>query len=276
MLTGRLQAGRGDELVVVVHGLGGSHRSPYMVAAARAAAQAGLACLRLNLRGADRRGRDFYHAGLTDDLRAALGAPDLARFRRIYLLGYSLGGHLCLRYVAEPDRDARVHSVATVCAPLDLSAGARAIDRPQRSLYRAHVLRGLKDIYAEVARRRPVPLAPQEARRIRTLRGWDERVVAPRFGFDSADHYWRSQSAGPLLPRVSVPTAMVVTRHDPMVPLRTLAPYLAAGASVRAQVVPTGGHVGFPEGVDLGLGTPGSVEAQLLAWLRRPDVGAGP
>ncbi len=266
-LSGRLHESGGRELLLLVHGLGGSHRSPYMVAAARAAAARGLACLRLDLRGADRRGGDYYHAGLTDDLRAALGAEELARFERVYLLGYSLGGHVCLRYLAEPDVDPRVVAAATVCAPLDLRAGALAIDQPARRPYRAHVLRGLKAIYAEVARRREVPLALREARRITTLREWDERIVAPRFGFAGAEDYWRSQSAAPLLHRVRVPTAMIVTAADPMVPLCTLEPHLRRGLAVRPCVLPLGGHVGFPAGVDLGLGTSGSVEAQLLAWL---------
>lgn len=276
-LSGRLHDGGGDELLVVVHGLGGSHRSPYMVAAARAAARLGMACLRLDLRGADRRGHDFYHAGLTADLRAALAAPDLARFRRVALLGYSLGGHVCLRYAAEGDVDPRLAALATICAPLDLEAGARAIDRPERRLYRAHVLRGLKAIYAEVARRREVPLPLAEAQRITTLREWDERIVAPRFGFASAEEYWRSQAAGPVLTRVAVPAALIVTRHDPMVPLPTLAPYLPADGPVQTRILPTGGHVGFPRGIDLGLGQgaggEGSgadgVEEQVLGWLRR-------
>src|ERR1700681_597024 len=58
----------GDELVVMLHGLGGDASSHYMVRGALAAEEAGLACLRLNLRGADHNGDDFYHAGLTADL----------------------------------------------------------------------------------------------------------------------------------------------------------------------------------------------------------------
>src|SRR6186997_2907448 len=45
----------GDELLVIVHGLGGSTESHYMLRAAMAAEAAGLSCLRINLRGCDRR-----------------------------------------------------------------------------------------------------------------------------------------------------------------------------------------------------------------------------
>ena len=53
---------------MIVHGLGGSATSYYARKAALAAAHAELDSLRLNLRGADRGGADYYHAGLTEDL----------------------------------------------------------------------------------------------------------------------------------------------------------------------------------------------------------------
>src|SRR5688500_12770981 len=77
-------------LVVAVHGLGGNAESYYVLAAALAAEQAGLSCLRMNLRGAGGGAVDFYHAGLWGDLHAAIQAPELARYDRIFIIGYSL------------------------------------------------------------------------------------------------------------------------------------------------------------------------------------------
>jgi predicted alpha/beta-fold hydrolase len=58
-LSGRLHVPLGArEAVVLVHGLGGSTESDYLRAAAAAAESAGIASLRLSLRGADRRGED--------------------------------------------------------------------------------------------------------------------------------------------------------------------------------------------------------------------------
>ena len=88
----------GEKFPLVVHGLGSEIDAPYVVAAAQAAEARGLSCLRLYLRGADRKGEDFYHAGLTADLHAALASPTLASYDRVFVLGYSLGGHVTLRY----------------------------------------------------------------------------------------------------------------------------------------------------------------------------------
>src|SRR3712207_3535034 len=96
-VTGRLREVPGsDELLVIIHGLGGCTDSHYMLGAAAAAEAAGISSLRVNLRGCDRGGDDFYHAGLTADLHAALASEDLRRYGRIYVLGYSLGGHVAL------------------------------------------------------------------------------------------------------------------------------------------------------------------------------------
>ncbi|MBX3250693.1 MAG: alpha/beta fold hydrolase [Myxococcales bacterium] len=273
-LTGRLHELPGPELLVVVHGLGGSHRSMYMLDAARVAIASGVSCLRLNLRGADRRGSDYYHAGLTVDLRAALEARDLARFESIYVLGYSLGGHVTLRLAAE-GLPPRVRSVAAICAPIDLEAGAVEIDKPRSALYRTKLLDGLKEIYAVVASRREVPVPLPEARRIRTLREWDERIVAPRHGFASALDYYRRASVGPLLEAVEAPTLAVVAERDPVVFTHTVRPHLTRQSKVRTVFLERGGHVGFPADIDLGLtdrgGARDGLEAQVLGWLRSPS-----
>jgi predicted alpha/beta-fold hydrolase len=247
-------------LLVVVHGLGGSAESHYVLPAACAAAEAGLACLRLNLRGADGSGEDFYHAGLAEDLRAALADAALARFDAIAFLGFSEGGHVVLRYAAE-GTDPRVRAVAAICPPLDLDRAAAAIDRPERALYRRHVLGGLARAYAPVAARRPVPCEPAAARRIRTIREWDRRIVAPRHGFASAEDYYARASVAPLLGRIAAPALLIAAEHDPMVPAGTLRPALAgAGANLEVRWLARGGHVGFPAALAL--------ERELVAWLK--------
>src|SRR5688572_6544442 len=71
-LIGRVRHREGaTSILVVVHGLGGTLESHYVVEAAAQAERAGLACLRINLRGAGGDGADLYHAGLFSDLHAA-------------------------------------------------------------------------------------------------------------------------------------------------------------------------------------------------------------
>jgi hypothetical protein len=257
------------DVIVLVHGLGGCADSGYMPGAARAASEAGLASLRLNLRGSDRLGEDFYHAGLTEDLRAAVASPELAGFDRVFVLGYSMGGHVALRYGTENgDRlDSRVEAVAAICAPLDLAASGAVMDRPAFWVYRRYLLRHLLEIYRAVAARRPVPIPVEEAERIRLFREWDDRIVAPRHGFESAADYYARASVGPRLDRFGRPdrsdrsgprALLVVAEDDPMVPAETVRPALEGRETgLRVRWVPSGGHIGFSQ----------PPEPEVLRWL---------
>jgi predicted alpha/beta-fold hydrolase len=276
-VTGRLRELPGsEEIVVLVHGLGGSTESHYMFYGAQAAERAGLSCLRINLRGCDLRNHDFYHAGLTADLHAALASEELRRYRRIYVIGYSLGGHVTLRLATEV-ADPRVAGVAAVCAPLDLGLSQQEIDSPFRWVYRRYLLGGLVGIYAAVAARRPlplvVPLTIEEVARIRTIREWDDRVVAPRHGFaDAADYYVR-ESVAPRLGDLRVPSLLLNSESDPMVPPRAVRAALRPAPRLEVRWLKGGGHVAFPPNLDAGLG--GGVlgaDAQVIGWLRsRPS-----
>jgi hypothetical protein len=262
--------------VLLVHGISGAADSRYMRTAAAAALEAGLACLRLNLRGCDRLGEDYYHAGLASDLAAALASPELAGYGDLYAVGFSLGGHLVLR-LATGGAVPRLRAVAGICAPLDLAGCQQANDRPGSALYRAYVLRGLKEIYAAVAARRPVPTPVAVVRRIRLVKEWDEKVVAPRFGFAGADDYYARESVAPRLGALAVPALLVAAEDDPMVPAAVLRPVLAANACPRLTVRWIGGgHLGFPDGLRLDAeaaegGAPAvaqrTLDAQVLTWL---------
>ncbi len=276
-LTGRLSAAGGERLLVVLHGIAGSCESGYVVRAAMAAERAGLSSLRLNLRGADRSGEDFFHAGLTDDLHAVLASPTLARYRSIHVLGYSLGGHVALR-AATQSTEPRLESVAAICSPLDLSGCASAFDRPASWGYRRRILAELGRTYELVLDRRLAVGAPdigltplRRVRRARSLREFDGLTVVPRFGFRDAEDYYRSMSVGPVLDRLRVRSLLVVGASDPLVPFATLMPFLQTTPEMLSvALLGRGGHVGFPAQTTLGLDAPVGVEAQAIAWLSDP------
>ena len=266
-LSGWLREAPGSgEILVLVHGLGGGTESRYLAGGVAAAEAAGISSLRVNLRGSDRRGEDYFHAGLTADLHAALASEELRRYERIYALGYSLGGHLALRLGTE-EGDPRLAAVAAVCSPLDLALSQREIDSPSRWPYRRYLLNSLNGIYAAVAARHPVPVPVAEALRIPTIREWDDRIVAPRHGFTDAGDYYVRASVAPRLPALRVPALLLNSEQDPMVPAHTVRAALVRPAP-RLQVrwIASGGHVAFPRAQ--------AVDEGVVAWLRNEGVRA--
>lgn len=236
-------------LVVVIHGLSGTEDSAYMQISAAALLDAGHPVLRLNLRGAGPSRplcRLQYHAGRTADLRDALAALDPAlREPGFCLLGYSLGGSMLIKFLAEHAAGLPIRAAASVSAPLDLAAASRRILEPRNRVYHWNLLRWMQ---AE-ALGSGAELSDDERQRVataRTILEFDDRFVAPRNGYAGAAEYYAENSAARFLSGVRVPTLIVHALDDPWIPpdaYRTTAwgdnpnllPLLSAG----------GGHVGF-------------------------------
>ena len=263
-LSGRFLPGSPDHLVVVIHGLGGITDSGYMALALAEAERRDHSCLLLNCRGADRLGADLYHSGLTRDIAEVLNSPRLATYTTVDIFGYSIGGHIALKYCCG-DLDARVRRVAAVGSPLDLRAAADDFDTAPFNVYRGHVLDALKEIYTAAYQRNPGGLTPLEARKIRTIRSWDDRIIAPRFGFDGADDYYEKMSVGPELTRLNVDALYVGASCDPMVLARSVRPYLGV-SRLRHEWDPRGGHLGFDPKFDMGTGADLGLEPQVFSW----------
>lgn len=258
-----------DTLVVVIHGLGGCAESGYCVRAARAVDRAGHSCLRLSLRGANREGDDLYNAGLIQDLQAALEDPEFADHDHIWVIGFSMGGHLAMRGAVELDSP-RFDRAAAICSPLDLGAAQRELDRPHQAVYRGYIMRELRALYRPVARRGRAPTPVERIEMAGTLREWDALTVVPRWGYRDVDDYYERASVAGTLDRLERPALFVGSRHDPMIRPESIEPALAE-ASDALEVVwsDRGGHVYFPPNLDLGLPGGTGVTEQVLGWMRR-------
>lgn len=276
-ISGSLRVPEGArELLVLVHGLGGSSESPYCRMAALEAEREGLATFSISLRGADRRGEDFYNIALTADLHAAIGAPELREFESIDLLGFSMGGHVALTYACEVG-DQRVRSVAALCTPLDLEIEQRYFDEHLFPLYRRHVLQGLKSIYMAVAARREVPSDPRLVQAVETVYEWDRLTIAPRYGFESPEAYYHELSVARRLPRLRMPALLLALERDPIVPQAAIRAPLAAldehPPLLDLRWIGKGGHVALASDVSLGMSAGPGLVRQVSAWMRERGGG---
>jgi predicted alpha/beta-fold hydrolase len=249
------------DLFVLVHGFGGDADRPYMREAAAALRAHGLATLRVSMRGAGDSSPDVYHAGLGSDLAAVLADPSLARHPRVFVLGFSLGGHLAAHLALRSSKDPRLVGIIAVCSPLDLGRNVELLDRPAGWLYRRFVLSNLERTHARIHGHSP---------RFRWIRDWDATTIVPRYRFESVEHYWSSQCAGPRLRAANVPILFIASQADPMVPAETLLPHLRrAGSAVDVRWLRRGGHIGFPADTDLGLPGELGLFNQIVTWCDR-------
>ena len=240
---------------LLVHGVGGSVSSRYMVRAGKAFFAAGYHVVRLDLRGAGESIADaplLYHAGLTEDLQlAARAIAPRPEVDWIAVVGFSLGGNVSLRFAAEPAPD-KVRAVVAISAPLDLAATSHWVNRPLNLPYRAYILRGLMRQARDFAKLKPrrAHYRLSALAKVRTVWEYDDLVIAPMHGFGTAERYYAEMSAKTVLDRIALPSLLVHAADDPLVPGRTVEPHLAARApALEIAWSARGGHVGWFSGL---------------------------
>ena len=264
-------AWRPDQLtVLLIHGLCGCGRSPYLLRLARKLYRRGVRAARMNLRGCGP-GRDLarkpYHSGRSDDALAAV--EHLRRHSPqslVALVGFSLGGNIALKLAGELGMAAlgRVEQVIAVCPPVDLAACSRRLSQPSNRFYERLFV---KLLHADALRRHTrfpdlrLPAFPQRM----SLFDFDEIYTAPQCGFTSARDYYERSSSAPLLPRIAVPCRILLAADDPLIDAAVL-DTLPLPPNVQVARTALGGHLGF-------LGVPGRpggfhwLDWRLLGWL---------
>jgi predicted alpha/beta-fold hydrolase len=235
--------------VILVHGLEGSSESRYIKGIAGRAWSAGCNVIRMNMRNCgdtDELTPTLYHSGLSADVGAVIRHyAGLFGLERIALVGYSMGGNMVLKLAGEWGARSPLCAVATVCPAIDLAAGSDALHEPSNRLYEWHFLRGLMRRY-----RRKAALYPQIYNSgigpIRSLRQFDNEIVAPHCGFRDADDYYYRAASARVVNSISVPTLILRAIDDPFVRLLPeTRDALLANPNVLLVETPHGGHCAY-------------------------------
>jgi predicted alpha/beta-fold hydrolase len=242
----RPSADSNKPVVVLIHGLTGCEDSIHVGVSARHYLLGGYPVLRLNLRGAAPSRptcRGHYHAGRSEDIAAVFA--QLPDFPGIVAVGYSLGGNVLLKHLGETGAKSPLLASLAISVPLDLSATSRCMRRARNRVYHDYMLQRMK----EEATAKGAALTDRERAAIETARSvfeYDDRFVAPRFGFAGAEDYYARCAAMRFLDGIETPTLVIHARDDPWIPPQ---PYLDRDWSdrpaLRLLLTDKGGHVGF-------------------------------
>lgn len=238
--------------LVLVHGLEGSSESSYMLGLAEKAFRAGFSVLRLNQRNcgaSESLTPTLYNSGMSADYRAVLGELlECGRVPEIFFAGYSMGGNLVMKMAGEfgAGTPSELRALAVVCPALDLSACADALAEPRNFLYQRHFVKNLKARTLRKARRFPGTIRVDGLARVRTVREFDDAIIAPQFGFRDAEDYYQRSTALRVIDRVRIPALILTAKDDPFVPYRTLdVPAIRENANLSLEAPAHGGHCGF-------------------------------
>ena len=140
-----------DKLVILMHGLEGSSDRAYIRGMAKIFSQNNFDVLAFNFRGCSGEPNltmKGYHMAATEDLEEvilSLHKSDI--YKSIYLLGFSLGGSVVLRFLANQGNNPVFHKVkggVAFSVPLHLVEANKAIGKFENIMYRLRFLLSLK------------------------------------------------------------------------------------------------------------------------------------
>ena len=133
-----------------------------------------------------------------------------------------------------------------MCPAIDLAAGADALHEPSNRVYEWHFLRGLMRRIRLKAGLFPGIYRVEGIGPIRSIREFDEKIVAPHCGFEGADDYYYRAASARVIDAITKPTFVLCAADDPFIRLypQTRARILA---NPHIEFVETrhGGHCAF-------------------------------
>lgn len=228
-----------NQTIVLIHGMGGSHASSYMVRLASALYSKGYQAVRVNLRGCGS-GKGLahlpYNAGTSQDVLHVLKAlKTKAPASEITVIGFSLGGSIAIKLSGELGDKAGslVKTFIAVCAPLHLAQTLRMIEKKRHTLYHKYFLKN-------ICRQTPAWIN----QKVRTIYEFDNLITAPLWGYQGAEDYYHRCSSIQFLPEVKHTTHLLFAEDDPFIPL-TILKKASFSSHVNVWVTKHGGHLGF-------------------------------
>ncbi len=243
------QPGESRGLVTLIHGWEGSSRSTYMLSAGSALYNAGYDLFRLNLRDhgpSHHLNPELFNSTRLPEVIGAIKAIQnkLPRERQ-YLAGYSLGGNFALRVAAKaPEHGIHLDRVVGVCPALNPVKTMKALEQGWW-LYEKYFVRKWKrslkrklDHYPELGYR-------DDLLKLNSLREMNAFFVPRYTEFPDAETYLMAYAIiGDALSELQVPSHIITSSDDPMIPAEDLA-QLAQSENLTVEQTPYGGHCGF-------------------------------
>lgn len=235
--------------VVMVHGLCGSHRSPYLVRLSKRLETLGIRSVRYNMRGCGSGkglAKNIYHSGRSEDLFEAIRVLKRESPESPFiLLGFSLGANVSLKLTGELNTIGShyLEAVIAVSPPVDLYSSVQLMGMPMNGFYERYFVKILQE---EVHYRHnlfkdlPMVRFPKALK----LYEFDQFYTAPTSGFKSALDYYNKCSSVHVVEDIGIPCRILLAEDDPIVSHSSLDSY-DLPKNVELYKTKKGGHMGY-------------------------------
>jgi uncharacterized protein len=243
-----------ENLVIVSHGLEGDSGRHYVTGMVRSLSAHGFDGLAWNYRscsGEPNRLPRFYHHGDASDLTEVVKKAIEAPYKNIYFVGFSLGGSLTVRYLAENAQglSSKIKGAIVASVPLDLLSSVKELDKFGKRFYQN---RFLKKLYKKLKAKslafpkHPIIKVENYTKDIRNFADFDNTYTAPLHGYKNAEDFYIKASVKPLLGKINVPLYIIQAQNDPfLTPACLEIEKFKENKNLKLIITDGGGHVGF-------------------------------
>ena len=237
-----------QSLIILSHGLEGSSTRQYIMGMVKNFNANGFDCLAWNFRSCSEeinQTKRFYHSGATEDLDAVVKYAISKGYQKIYLVGFSLGGNLTLKFLGEKGQNLypEVQKAVVFSVPLHLSSSGKTIGW----LYDQRFIRSLnKKVQAKASRFPEFEINTSSISKIKNLKDFDDAYTSQLHGFKDAEDYYEQNSSLYFLDNINVQTLIINAKNDPFLSKECF-PYEQVKhlEKVYLQTPQGGGHCGF-------------------------------
>ena len=244
-----------ENLVVICHGLEGSSHSTSVASMAKYLSENAFDVAVMNFRscsGEMNRQLRFYHSGETGDLDLVIKHSVSQRnYKSLYLLGFSLGGNVVLKYVGERGGgiSALIKKAVAISVPCHLESSAYYLNRFAARIYLNNFLRSLKAKIIIKHQMMPDKISLEGLDGIKTFHDFDGTYTGPMHGFKDAHDYYSKSSSINFLSEIKIPTLLINAQNDPFLPKECYPTLIAEkNPDLFLEMPHSGGHVGFFQG----------------------------
>lgn len=244
--------GKPSPIAMMFPGLIGDSQSDYLRYIVPAVQKLGYRVVSFNNRGRggmELRTPRIYCAANFDDLELAVDhVRDKNPNSLIIASGFSMGGMVLTRYLAERGNQAKVDAAMLVSANYDLVNGTKAMEGDFISRFVAKVMtKSLVDVLwsdKEVLSRTDKPVQWDKLRDATSFRELDKYFTCPMWGYKDPEEYFADSTNNERMPKIKVPTLALNSADDPFSPYPTL-PLDRLNEALVFVVTQRGGHLAF-------------------------------
>lgn len=246
--TDNSRAPQQKDLIILSHGLEGAATSDYNLEAAATLHQEGFDIWAWYMRGCApdmNPGPLLYNSGFTIDLKSLCKQAQLQNYRRIFLIGFSVGGNITLKALGEGLQG--ITAAVAFSSPIVLGDVSDHLSKSFDGFYMKRFLSSLKEKIQKKEAQYPGSLPVEKLDACKDFYSFDDDFTAPMHSFSSAKDYYDRSSSIHLLSSIHTPVKLTSATNDPFL-TPSCFPDPAKHPNLQFYYPDHGGHCGFGHG----------------------------